>query len=49
MQYWDLKKTYHQQLFNLFMKKFSHLILAKPESKSNQIYIDMEQKLGKSI
>ncbi len=47
MQHWDLTLKRHRDLFNIFMEKYAHLIMAEPQGDANQIYIEMEKELLK--
>ena len=49
MNHWKLDLPRHRELFNIFMEKYSHLIMATPEGDANQVYIEMEKRLNNLI
>jgi len=46
MQKWDFEIERHRELFDIFMEKYSHMIMVNPQGDANQIYIEMEKKLN---
>jgi hypothetical protein len=45
MHKWNFKIPRHRELFNIFMEKYSHMIMTNPQGDANQIYIEMDKDL----
>jgi len=45
MQKWNFEMPRHRELFNIFMEKYSHMIMVDPQGDANQVYIEMDKDL----